>query len=80
MLRLLLNAETIALFIELCDPISLWIADTITEDCCLVVLLCIYYCLTKHLVQSCTIEDIVAQYKASGIIINEFLTNNEDLG
>ena len=47
MLWLLLDAEAIALLIKLCYTISLWIADTITEDCCLVVLLCIYYYLSS---------------------------------
>ncbi len=37
MLRLLLDAEAIALLIKLSDTISLWIAYTITEDGSLVI-------------------------------------------
>ena len=65
MLGFLLDAEAIALLIELCYTIAFRITDTITEDGCLVVLLCICYCLMKHLVQSCAIEDIIAKYEAS---------------
>ncbi|CDA66718.1 unknown [Segatella copri CAG:164] len=60
MLRLLLDTQAIALLIKLCYTISLRITYTITKYSSFVILLCIYYCLMKHLVQSCTIEDIIA--------------------
>ena len=68
MLRLLLNTEAIALFIKLCDTISLWIAYTITKDGCLVVLLCINNCLMQHLAKTSTMEDVISQHKASRIL------------
>ncbi|CUQ49234.1 Uncharacterised protein [Segatella copri] len=60
MLRLLFDTQAIALLIKLCHAISFWITYSITKHCSFVILLCIYYCLMKHLVQSCTIEDIIA--------------------
>lgn len=63
-----------------CNSISIRTTYTIAKNGCLVILLSIYYSLMQHLVQSCTIEDIVAKYEASGIITNEFLSDNEGLG
>ncbi len=79
MLRFLLDAQTITLLIKLSHTISLWITYTMTENGCLVVLLCIYYSLMQHLVQTCAIEDIITQYKASRIITDELLTDYEGL-
>ena len=79
MLWLLLNAEAIALLIKLSHAISLRITYTIAKNGSLVILLCIYYCLMQHLVQPCTIEDIVAKYETSRIITDELLADDECL-
>ena len=47
MLRLLLDAEAIALLIKLSHTISFWVAYSITEDCSFVILFSIYYCLIQ---------------------------------
>ena len=47
MLRLLLDAEAIALLIKLSHTISLWITYTITEDGGFVILFSINYCLMQ---------------------------------
>ena len=60
MLRLLFNAQAIALLIKLCHAISLRIAYSIAKYSSFVILLCIYYSLMQHLVQTSTIEDIIA--------------------
>ena len=59
MLRLLFNTQAIALLIKLCYTISLRITYTIAKNGSLVILLCIYYSLMKHLVQTCTIENVI---------------------
>ena len=80
MLRLLFDTETIALLIELCNTITLRITYTITEDGSLAVLLSINNCLMQHLAKTSTMEDVIAQHKASRIITNKFLSDNESLG
>lgn len=47
MLRLLFNAEAIALLIKLSHTISLWVAYSITEDGGFVILFSINYCLMQ---------------------------------
>ena len=79
MLRLLLDAQAIALLIKLCHAISLRIAYTITKYSSFVILLCIYYSQMQHLVQTSTIEDVISQNKASSIITDELLTDYECL-
>ena len=65
MLWLLLDAETIALLIKLSHTISLRVAYTITKDGSFSILLSIYYCLMQHLAKTCTMEDVISQYKTS---------------
>lgn len=79
MLRLLFDTQAIALLIKLCHAISLRIAYSITKYSSFVILLCIYYCLMQHLVQTSTIEDVISQNKASRVITDELLTDYEGL-
>lgn len=79
MLRLLFDTQVIALLIKLCYTISLRITYTIAKYSSFVILLCIYYCLMQHLVQTSTIEDIVTKYKASRIITYKLLADYECL-
>ena len=64
MLRLLLDAQAIALLIKFSHTISLRGTYTITKDGSFAILLSIYYCLMQHLAKTCTMEDVISQNKA----------------
>ncbi len=64
MLRLLLDAQAIALLIKLSHAIAFRIANPITKDGSLVILLSISYSLCQDLVQASTIKDVISQNKA----------------
>ena len=65
MLRLLFDAQAIALLIKLCHTISLRITYTITKDGSFAILLSISYSLCQDLVQASTIKDVIFQNQAS---------------
>ena len=79
MFRLLFDTQAIALLIKLCHAISLRTAYSITKYSSFVILLCIYYSLMQHLVQTSTIEDVISQNKASRIITDKLPTDDESL-
>ena len=64
MLRLLFDAQAIALLIKLSHAISLRVTYTLTKDGSFAILLSIYYCLMQHLAKTSTMEDVISQNKA----------------
>ena len=79
-LGLLLDAEAVALAIELGHTVALGVADPIAEDGGLVLLVGSAHGLLEHARKTCTMEDVVAQHKTGAVVADEVGTNGEGLG
>ena len=79
LLWFLFNGEAVALLIKFSNTITLWITDPITKDGCFLILLSIFDSFSQQACKAATIENIVTQNKASTVVTNKLLTNNECL-
>ena len=79
MFRLFLNTQAVALTVELCHTIALWVTYPVTKHRSLILLLGSLHSLMQQLRESYPMEYIVAQYQTSTIIAYKLATDNEGL-
>ena len=77
--RLLLDAQAVALAVELCHAIALRIIDIIAKDRGETISFRILYALLQQTTEARTIEDIITQYQTGAVVANELLTDDEGL-
>ena len=75
----LLNAEAITFLVKFGYTITFRIIHPVTEYRCLLLFIGCSNSLFEHLCETITLEDIITQHKASGIIANEVLANGKCL-
>ena len=80
MLRLLLDAQTVAFSVKLCNTIAFGVIDIIAKYRGPAVLFGIDDGLLQHPCEAAAIEDVVAENQTSTVVADEFLTDNECLG
>ena len=78
-LGLLLDRDTAAVRSELRHAVALWVADPVAEDGSFITLLGILDSLTQGLREGHTVEDVVAEYEAYGVVADEVLADEEGL-
>ena len=78
-LRLLLDADSPTLRIELNNAIALGVVDAIAENCCMSVFLSSPYSLLQQFSESTPMKDIVAKNKRGAVVADEILANDEGL-
>ena len=76
---LLLDAQTVAVLVEFCYTIALWVVDIITEDGGLTFLFSILYSLFQHTRKTTAVENVVAQYQTSTVVADKLLANDKGL-
>ena len=79
LLRLLLDAETVAVPVELGHAVALGIGHPVTEDGGLLVLLGILHRILQQRGEAVAVEDVVAQDEAGAIVADELLPDDEGL-
>ena len=79
LLRFLLYAEAVAVLVELGHAIAFGVADPVAEDCGFILLLGRADGLPEHSGETCSMEDIVAQYQAGTVVTDEVLADGEGL-
>jgi len=79
LLRLLLDAETVAVPVELGHTVALGIGHPVAEDGGLAVLLGILHRILQQGGEAVAVEDVVAQDEAGAIVTNELFPDDEGL-
>ena len=77
--RFFFNREAVAFLVEFRYAISFGVTDPITEYRCFLVLFGSTYGFSQHGGQAVAVEYVITQYKADGIISDEFLADDESL-
>ena len=67
----LLNADTVALFVELGHTVTFRIADPVAENGRFLILLGIFHCFFQQRGKAAAIKDVVAQHEAHVILADE---------
>ena len=75
---LLFDAQAVAVLVEFCHAITLRVVYVVTEYAG-VAFLCSFHALLEQTGEACSVEDVVAQYKAYIVIANELFSDNECL-
>ena len=79
MLRLLFDAQAVAVFVKLSHAIPLRVVDIVAKDASHSLFRSLHAFLQES-GKACSVEDIVAQYQAYVVIADEFLADDESLG
>ena len=74
-----LDAEAIALAVELGHAVAFGVADPIAEHRGTAFFLGLADCLLQHGAEAGSMEDVVSEYQAGGIVADEFLADDEGL-
>ena len=76
---LLLDAQAVALLVELGHSVALGVVHPVAEDGGVVVLLGVDDGLLQHAGESAAVEDVVAQYQTDAVVADELLADDEGL-
>ena len=76
--RFFFDAKAVAFLVEFSYTIAFRVGNPITENGGFAIF-CICNCIIQECSETTSIEDIIAQYQASGIITYEILTDGEGL-
>ena len=77
--RLLLDAEAVALTVELGYAVTFGVADPIAKHGGFVVFLCVFDGITEQSGEAAAVEDVVAQHEAGAVVADELLADDEGL-
>ena len=78
-LRLFLDAQTVAVLVEFCHTVALWVVHIVSEDGSPIVLFCMDDSLLQHTCEAATVEDVVAKYQTGTVVADELFTDDEGL-
>ena len=79
-LGLLLDGEAVSFPVEFGYSISLRVIDPVSKYSGFVLLLRCPYCFAEDFGEACSVEDVVSEDKAGGVIADEVLADYEGLG
>ena len=79
LLRLLLDAQAVALIVDFCHAIALGVVHVVAKHRRFPVLLCIDNALAQQLGEAHAVENVVAEHEAGAVVANELLADNERL-
>ena len=79
MLGLLLDAETVAIGVELSHAVALGVVHVVAEDGRLAVALHVLHALAQQLCEAGSVENVVAQYEASAVVADKLFADDERL-